>query len=69
MQTTQGHSLASNKPQGNKTIALPGTYLNFEGNAEEALNFYVDVFNSEIMDITRYDDFGDAFLSASKYTI
>lgn len=40
-------------------MASTGTYLNFEGNAEEALNFYVEVFDSEIMDITRYDDFGD----------
>lgn len=39
-------------------MASTGTYLNFDGNAEEALNFYVQVFNTEIMDITRYGDFG-----------
>lgn len=40
-------------------MASTGTYLNFPGNAEEAINFYAEVFNSEIMDITRYGDFGD----------
>lgn len=39
-------------------MASTGTYLNFDGNAEEALNFYVEVFNTEIMDITRFGDFG-----------
>ncbi len=32
------------------------TFLMFEGNAEEAMNFYVSLFdNSEITNITRYD--------------
>ncbi len=31
-------------------------YINFEGNAEEALNFYKDVFNGEIVRISRYGD-------------
>lgn len=39
-------------------MASTGTYLNFDGNAEEALNFYSEVFASPIMDITRYGDFG-----------
>lgn len=40
-------------------MASTGTYLNFDGNAEEALNFYIKVFDTELMDITRYGDFGD----------
>ena len=40
-------------------MASTGTYLNFDGNAEEALNFYIDVFNTELLDITRYGGFGD----------
>lgn len=39
-------------------MASTGTYLNFNGNAEEAINFYASTFNTEIMDITRYGDFG-----------
>lgn len=39
-------------------MASVGTYLNFDENAEEAINFYAQVFESEIMDITRYGDFG-----------
>lgn len=37
-------------------MASTGTYLNFDGNAEEALNFYVEVFGTEVMDITRFGD-------------
>lgn len=39
-------------------MASVGTYLNFDGNAEEVMNFYAQVFDTEIMDITRYGDFG-----------
>ncbi len=31
-------------------------YIHFEGNAEEALNFYKDVFNGEIVMTSRYGD-------------
>ncbi len=31
-------------------------YLHFEGNAEEALNFYKDVFKAEITRLSRYKD-------------
>lgn len=39
-------------------MASTGTYLNFEGNAEEAITFYADIFNTNIMSLTRYGDFG-----------
>ena len=32
------------------------TYLNFEGNAEEALNFYKSVFGGEFTSTTRFKD-------------
>lgn len=32
------------------------TYLNFDGRAEEALNFYAEVFNSKIEGIMRWGD-------------
>lgn len=38
-------------------MASVGTYLNFDGNAEEVMNFYAGVFDSEIMSIMRYGDF------------
>lgn len=31
-------------------------YLSFEGNAEEALNFYLDAFRGEIQSIMRFSD-------------
>ena len=31
-------------------------YLHFEGNAEEVLNFYKDVFDGEIIMLSRYGD-------------
>jgi len=35
------------------------TYLWFDDNAEEAMNFYVSIFkNSKILDVTRYGDAG-----------
>ncbi len=35
------------------------TYLWFDNNAEEAMNFYVSIFkNSKILDLTRYGDAG-----------
>lgn len=32
------------------------TYLNFEGNTEEALNFYRSVFGGEFMSVVRFKD-------------
>lgn len=34
-------------------------YLNFDGNAEEAFNFYKSVFGGELHGIARYSDFGE----------
>ena len=34
-----------------------GTYLNFDGNAEEVMNYYAGIFDSEISSLTRYGDF------------
>jgi len=35
------------------------TYLWFDNNAEEAMNFYVSIFkNSKILDVVRYGDAG-----------
>lgn len=31
-------------------------YIIFTGNAEEALNFYKDIFNGEIISVSRYKD-------------
>ena len=31
-------------------------YLNFEGNAEEVLNFYKDALNGDIVMLNRYKD-------------
>ncbi|MFT3702764.1 MAG: glyoxalase/bleomycin resistance/extradiol dioxygenase family protein [Agriterribacter sp.] len=31
-------------------------YIHFEGNAEEALNFYKEIFNGEIVMLSRYGD-------------
>lgn len=39
-------------------MASVGTYLNFPGNALEVMNFYAGVFDTEIMTITKYGDFG-----------
>jgi PhnB protein len=38
-------------------MASVGTYLNFNGNAEEVMNFYAGVFDTEIMSIMRYGEF------------
>lgn len=35
------------------------SYLSFNGNAEEALNFYVGVFNGTVGEICRYGDYED----------
>lgn len=45
------------KTTGEFILASVGTYLNFNGNAEEVMNFYALVFDSEIMGIARYGDF------------
>jgi PhnB protein len=33
-----------------------GTYFNFMGNSEEAMNFYKSVFGGEIVSLTRFKD-------------
>lgn len=38
-------------------MASVGTYLNFDGNAEEVMNFYAGVFDTQIMSIMRYGEF------------
>ena len=38
-------------------MASVGTYLNFDGNAEEAMTYYAGIFDSEIDSLTRYGDF------------
>ncbi len=38
-------------------MASVGTYLNFDGNAEEVMTFYAGVFDTQIMSIMRYGDF------------
>lgn len=38
-------------------MASVGTYLNFDGNAEEVINHYAKIFDTEIKSITRYGDF------------
>ena len=38
-------------------MATVGTYLNFDGNAEEVMNFYAGVFDTGIMSLMRYGDF------------
>lgn len=34
-------------------------YLNFDGNTEEAFNFYKSVFGGEFLGVHRFKDFGD----------
>ncbi len=41
-------------------------YLNFDGTCEEALNFYKDVFNGEISDLSRFGDAPMAFSEDDK---
>ncbi len=35
-------------------------YLNFNGNTEEAFNFYKSVFGGEFLGVTRFKDFGES---------
>jgi PhnB protein len=42
---------------GDVQMASVGTYLNFDGNAEDVMNFYADVFDTQVMSIMRYGDF------------
>ena len=37
-------------------MARVNTYLNFQGNTEEAFNFYKDVFGTEFISVTRMKD-------------
>ncbi len=38
-------------------MAKVNTYLNFQGQTEEAFNFYADVFGADISRLTRFSDF------------
>ena len=40
-------------------MALINPYINFNGNAEEAFNFYKSVFGGEFATIMRFKDFSD----------
>lgn len=42
------------------------TYLNFNGNAEEAFEFYRSVFGGEFDGIIRFRDFGDDAMGAGE---
>lgn len=39
-------------------MASVGTYLNFAGNALEVMNHYATIFDTEVMNVTKYGDFG-----------
>lgn len=39
-------------------MARVNTYLNFPGSAEEAFNYYAEVFGSEVVGLTRFADNG-----------
>jgi PhnB protein len=48
-------------------MAAINPYLNFNGNAEEAFNFYKSVFGGEFLTLMRYKDMpSDGSLSASE---
>lgn len=40
-------------------MQFTGPYLNFNGNAEEAFEFYRSVFGSEVDGVMRFRDFGE----------
>lgn len=44
----------------NKIMALINPYINFNGNAEEAFNFYKSVFGGEFAKIMRFKDLSSA---------
>lgn len=44
---------------------LVKAHITFDGQAEEALNFYKKVFNGQIEDLLRYGDIGDNPMTAS----
>ena len=39
-------------------MATAHTYLNFQGNTEEAFEFYRSVFGGEFTNVVRFEDFG-----------
>ncbi len=45
-------------------MQFTGPYLNFPGNAEEAMEFYRSVFGGEYDGVMRFRDFGDNELGA-----
>lgn len=46
-------------------MALINPHINFNGNAEEAFNFYKSVFGGEFVNIMRFKDLPDAGYSAN----
>jgi PhnB protein len=44
------------RPQTGGTMARVSTYLNFQGNAEEAMTFYASVFDAELGPLMRMGD-------------
>ena len=47
-------------------MRFTGPYLNFSGNAEEALEFYRSVFGGEYEGVMRFRDFGDNAMGVSE---
>jgi predicted 3-demethylubiquinone-9 3-methyltransferase (glyoxalase superfamily) len=59
MATTQTGAASSKTPASQPQTQKITTFLWFDGNAEEAVNFYTSVFkNSKIRDIVRYGESG-----------
>jgi PhnB protein len=48
------------KPFKPKTMATVNPYLNFNGNTEEAFNFYKSVFGGEFITLQRFKDTSEA---------
>lgn len=59
MATTSPNTGTAKSPETQPQTQKITTFLWFDGNAEEAANFYISVFkNSKIRDIVRYGDSG-----------
>lgn len=50
----------TNKNKNSKTMALINPHINFNGNAEEAFNFYKSVFGGEFAKVMRLKDLASA---------
>jgi PhnB protein len=53
------HSAESETSSRETTTAKAHTYLNFNGNTEEAFNFYKSVFGGEFLSLVRFKDAGE----------